>query len=155
MITNKMLSFRRHGWHQYFWNMQGRFVTLAYWFCNHWHENMQKRHRKYNKYDPLLIKIMCFCTIFLQYALTDSAVKCRLTGCRNTILQKSGNMDVVSKKNTDARANCHSVARRSSLKILISSHKISISGIKILISGLKISISSLKISISSHKRFLK
>lgn len=28
------------------------------------------------------------------------------------ILQKSGNMDVVIKTNTDARADCHSVPRR-------------------------------------------
>ena len=28
------------------------------------------------------------------------------------ILQKSGNMNVVIKTNTDARADCHSVARR-------------------------------------------
>ena len=44
--------------------------------------------------------------------MINSAVQCRSRWGRNMILQKSGNMNVVIKTNTDARADCHSVARR-------------------------------------------
>ena len=114
---------------------------------------MLKRNRKYNKYGPLLIKIFVF-----LHNIPPKRIDRQCSEMQIDRVQKWEIWDVVSKTNTDARANCHSVARQSSLKILISSHKISIYGLKILISSLiisisshKISISDLKISISSHK----